>query len=215
MMVWSLSKLQTFEKCPLKYKYKYIDKIPDGPSGPAAARGTMLHAAMEAHIVTGDALPAELSMYTGFLGSLKSQEGQVLPEAKLGMKIDWSPCAYDDPDVWWRGILDLLVVSATQGVVYDWKTGKIYPDHDDQKDIYSTATLSKYPHLYEVRAIHVYLDIGKNKEKTTHRNQVADVQKRFEHRVHMMECCVEFIPKPQFLCRYCGYSRVNGGKCQF
>jgi hypothetical protein len=66
-----------------------------------------------------------------------------------------------------------------------------------------------------VRAIHVYLDLGKNREKTLHRDQVPDVQRRFSERVAKLESCTEFYPKPQYLCRYCNFSKANGGPCIF
>ena len=48
MAIYSHSKLETFEKCRLKFKYKYIDKIiPDIPKSIEAYLGTMVHETLE------------------------------------------------------------------------------------------------------------------------------------------------------------------------
>ncbi len=48
MAVYSYSKLETFEKCKLKYKFRYIDKIiPDIPKSIEAHLGTIVHASLE------------------------------------------------------------------------------------------------------------------------------------------------------------------------
>jgi len=210
---WSLSRIQTFEKCAARYKYRYLDKMAEAP-GPAMARGTLKHKIMEDYVNGAiTMLPPELSHYTIFLDSAKQKKAQ--PEIQMGLKRDWTPCAFDDPDVWWRGVLDLLVLDKVQAIVYDWKTGQIYDDHDDQKHLYATAVLATYPELYQVRAIHVYLDKGKNREKTIHRDQAILLRSGYETRVARMESATEFIPNPTFMCRYCAFSAANQGPCKF
>jgi len=48
MSIYSYSKIETFEKCKLKFKYRYIDKIiPDIPKNIEAHLGTAVHATLE------------------------------------------------------------------------------------------------------------------------------------------------------------------------
>lgn len=48
MVVYSHSKLETFEKCKLKFKYRYIDKIiPEIPKSIEAHLGTIIHETLE------------------------------------------------------------------------------------------------------------------------------------------------------------------------
>jgi hypothetical protein len=48
MTNYSYSKLETYEKCKLKYKYRYIDKIiPEVPKSIEAHLGTCVHATLE------------------------------------------------------------------------------------------------------------------------------------------------------------------------
>lgn len=47
MTIYSHSRLSTFENCPLRYKYSYIDKIPREEEGIEAFMGSRFHEAME------------------------------------------------------------------------------------------------------------------------------------------------------------------------
>jgi RecB family exonuclease len=48
MTVYSYSRLETFEKCKLKFKYRYIDKIiPEIPKSIEAHLGTVVHSTLE------------------------------------------------------------------------------------------------------------------------------------------------------------------------
>jgi RecB family exonuclease len=49
VLAYSHSKLKVFEECALRFRYKYIDKIPEPqvPAKPACFSGTIVHAALE------------------------------------------------------------------------------------------------------------------------------------------------------------------------
>jgi hypothetical protein len=209
---WSLSSLGTYEKCPAQYKYGYIDKLPR-KQNISAARGVSFHAVMEGYL-KGDltTVSTELSFYQGFLDELKKAGARA--EEKLSVDRQWNPVEWDG--AWWRGILDCLVFpTPEEAIIYDWKTGKIYPDHDDQKALYSLAVLSVFPAVRFVRAIHVYLDLGKNEQKGYSQSQVHMLRDFWGNRVARLERDVDFIPHPGFYCRYCSFSRAQDGPCKF
>lgn len=210
-MSWSLSSLGTWEQCPLKYKLKYKDKIPDKPSV-AAARGTDNHALIEAYLKGEiELLPSVLSFYQQFLSGLKLYP--IFPEHKIAVNASWQPVNWSDG--WLRCVLDLKLRDGTGAVIYDWKTGKMYDDHYDQKELYSLAVFSEDPDVQRVRAIHVYLDLNKITERTYERGDIALRRERWQSRVDKMEKDASYIPNPTWKCRYCPYSREKGGPCQF
>jgi hypothetical protein len=212
---WSLSSLGLYEKCGFKYRLKYVEKIKEVRSD-SASRGVDNHAIVENFLKGAiPSLPDELGFYRTFLEGLRSYE--IYPEHKISLRRDWTPTTWGAPDSWYRGVLDLKLVERekNQAVVYDWKTGKIYPDHDDQKSLYSIAVLSEQPALYQVRAVHVYLDRHDSREKTFHRDQVHDMRKQWEARVQRLEQDPVYIPNPGWHCKYCSFSRAKGGPCQF
>jgi hypothetical protein len=210
---WSLSKLGTFEKCRARYKYRYIDGLKE-PKGAAASRGIDKHKIVE-DFVAGitEALPADLSYYHGFLSNVRQSGGKA--ELQLALRADWTPCAFGDSDAWWRGVLDALVVLESKAHVFDWKTGKIYDDHDDQKDLYAAAVFSTYSEVEEIVATHVYLDLGQNREKRYTRADLPAIRARWEGRVNSLLSAEAFFPNPQYSCRWCGFAKANGGPCRF
>lgn len=218
-MKWSLSSLGTYEQCAAKYKFKYIDGIESTFSSPAAARGVELHGAIEAFL-TGktNELPSEINFYTQYLTSLKAQV--IFPEHTICLNREWQPVPPNADDRWYKGILDLKAFRAgdsppTEATVIDWKTGKIYDEHDDQKSIYSLAVFAEEPTVQRVRAIHVYVDLGKSREKTYDRSQMHELRIAWDSRVLRLENEKNWIPSPSFKCRYCPYSKEKGGPCRF
>lgn len=217
-MSWSLSSLGLFEKCQLKYRFKYIDKLPEA-RGTAANRGVELHKVVEEFVIgTIDVLPPEINFYTQFLTGIRQHEKY--PEHKISVNKEWEPVEWKDG--WYRGILDLKVLGkeangTREATVYDWKTGKIYPDHDDQKSIYSLGVFSEHPTVSRVRAIHVYLDLGQSREKVYDRAEVQQLRDHWNSRASFLERTPpeDMIPNPGFHCRYCAFSRAKGGPCRF
>lgn len=216
-MKWSLSSLSTYEKCPLQYKLRYIDGVGTSYSSPAAERGTKLHGAIESFLTgKADELPLEINFYTQYLTQLKNHT--IFPEHTICLDREWTPVRPEDESRWYKGILDLKVTEGsepTEATVIDWKTGKIYDSHDDQKSLYSLAVFAEEPTVQRVRAIHVYLDLGKNREKIYDRSQMHELRASWDSRVLKLENEKEFIPNPSFMCRYCAFSRGNGGPCRF
>lgn len=210
-MSWSLTSLTTYEKCPAQYKYRYIDKLPTPPAGGAAARGTEFHSHLE-KFLTGaiDELPSELSFYTSLCKVLKEQKA--IAEHTIKLDREWKPVAEGH---WYKGVLDVKILKGTEAEVLDWKTGKIYPGHADQASLYSLAVFSEEPDVQRVRARHIYLDLGKEREKVFDRNEMHQLRTAWEQRVERLENAKEFIPNPNYGCRYCPYSKGNGGPCKF
>lgn len=215
-MSWSLSALSMYEKCALSYRFRYIDNIPTPPAGGAAARGTEVHAAFEGFL-TGKLteLPSEFNFYTQYLTDLRKRT--IFPEHQIALNRQWEVVPWTSEERWYKGILDLKVFEpeATEATVIDWKTGKIYESHDDQKSIYSLAVFAEHPSVLRVRAMHVYVDLGKSREKTYDRSQLHELRSAWDSRVLRLENEKDWIPSPSFMCRYCPFSKEKGGPCRF
>lgn len=229
---WSLSAIGTFEKCQLKARYRYVDRIEDKRSI-SASRGVGIHKVIEDFLLGGAPLSPELEYYRPWFEEIRKHE--IYPERKISLRGDWNTTSWGAPDSWLRSVLDLLVIRreeersdqadvsssapAKEAIIYDWKTGKVYPDHDDQKSLYSLAVFSEYPSLRQVRAIHVYVDLRQIREKTFSSGQVHELRTTWNDRagkfLKAVESPEEMIPNPGFHCRWCSYSKMNGGPCRF
>lgn len=215
-MKHSNSSLQTFAQCALKWKFKYKDQLPD-KSGPAADRGSTIHKQIELFFKANSDLPQEALHFGQFLTGLKSS-AQCMPEISISVDKDWSLVEENSESAWMRGVLDLVVLSKDRVAVYDWKTGKIYDKHSEQAKLYGLLALAKYPEVAHVDIYFVYLDQKTSKPFIVHRKNSDSDRKFFEDKVSQVELAIQhdmFPAQPQFLCRYCAYSRANKGPCSF
>jgi hypothetical protein len=211
---WSFSSLQVYEKCPLAAKKKHIDKIPT-EQHPAAERGNQIHKAAEDYIqgITGE-LPEILEGYRGLMDAMATEvlNGTTLIEGEWGFDRDWNPVAYDAPNCWVRGKLDIFrFLEPHKGEGRDWKTGKQYPPkHLQQEQLYVVMGFSKYEALQEMDFVFDYVD-QKAPNNKTHRSYTRErhytrLRENFTKRGLIMTSDTEFNPRP---------SRINCMWCDF
>lgn len=216
-----------YERCPFKYRLKYIDKIPE-PDNPFSGRGIELHQAHEDYI-TGkrEDLHPELAAFSPEINSLRQRYvgGTVLIEDEWAFDNKWQPSDWRDyKQTWVRIKLDAFVLlSPTVAIVIDGKTGKKYGNeikHAEQGQLYSGATFLKKPDLEKVIVEFHYWDAKKPEDRIT----TVEYQPRFavkaivsfEKRARTMLNATTFPPRPNiFNCGYCSYGRKNGnGHCK-
>ena len=215
-MSWSYSKYGLWKQCPRKYKFRVIDKLTEPPmtEGPAM-RGIEIHKMFEDYLLGNIAeLSNEFHYYTDFLNDLKMVNAW--PEIKLAVDKDWNEVDWDSEDMWFRCILDALTLHGSEkAVIYDWKTGKEYPEHIHQREIYACAVNSIYPDVYEIDCYHVYLDSKSVTHTVFHRDQIPALQVKWEKNVQQMFEDTWFPANPSWLCRYCHFRKENLGPCEF
>lgn len=242
---WSLSAIGTYEKCQLKAKFKYVNRIPEARSE-SASRGVGIHKSVEDFLTgTTTSLPESLGHYHEWFTKVKEYE--IYPEHVITLNKAWEPVPGDSQERWYKGVLDLKVVIRSEAAVllserawnpdkpdvlpqpekgpvkevliYDWKSGKIYPDHDDQKSLYSVAAFAEHPTVLSVRAIHVYFDLGQIREKTFYPDEMHKLRDVWNARARSyLEALASpdtLIANPGYHCRWCGYSASRGGPCRF
>jgi hypothetical protein len=215
-MTWSLTKVKTFQQCGAKYDYRYNQKLPD-VAGPAAQRGTLIHATIAGFIAGTNALEGPLEFYHGFLTALKDTAVPLYTEKKIALRKDWTPVPDGSNETpWFIGYLDLYRELEVNVNYWDWKTGKPYPEHLEDMEVYALAVMAAKPHVEIVTATYAYVDRGQKRERIFSRQAEYEILKeKWGAKVDQMERATTFIPNPQFMCRYCTYSRANGGPCQF
>ena len=84
---------------------------------------------------------------------VKEMKGEKHCELRLGMTKELEPCKFFADNVWWRGVIDLLIVNGDKGKIIDYKTGKNSKYADiKQLDLFTVAAFTHFPDLTEIKA---------------------------------------------------------------
>lgn len=214
---WSYSRWALHEQCPLKYKLKHIDKVPE-PGSAAMERGDKIHKGTAAYL-DGKApeLPAEAAKhFGGFIAELKAFPDKVV-EQQMGFTSGGAPTGWFGSDTWLRVIWDAGVLyEDLTGEVIDWKTGKKYGSNQDQMELFALSFFWKYKPATHVSTRLVYLDSGE--EQFAEFSKAADfdrLSRSWTRRGHELLGAEHFPPRPNDKCKWCAYARSAGGQCRF
>lgn len=212
-MAHSYSSLGLYQQCPAKYKFQRIDKIPVPPRDTSAMdRGTRLHKEVEDYLEGGlPVLSDELKHMYPILDSFRARRAR--PEVKFMLDRDFNPV---EEDAFFVGYIDIVIIEGTTAEAIDSKTGKIR-DYSSQLEFYGNAILSTHPEVEEVTGKAMFLDHkGKMSPKVlVDRDSMELVREDIIEVVECVETDAVWSPNPSYLCRYCDYSKDNGGCCRF
>jgi len=148
---WSYSGIKSYQQCPKKhYNLKVLKKYVE-PETEAMLYGTAFHEAAEVY-VRGDApLDPRFEFARKMLDSIKKLEGTKYCEYELGVTEDFRPCGFKDPEAWFRGIADVLIINGKNAKVMDYKTGKSAKYADaDQLELMALAIFEHFPEVEKV-----------------------------------------------------------------
>jgi len=149
---WSYSALNEFTKCPKKYyEIRVAQNFVVIPSE-KMIYGTEVHKALEDYVKDGKELALNYVRFKGVVDELIAIPGQKYPEYQMALGHDKTPCAFDNPDRWVRGIVDLLIVDNDYAFIVDYKTGSNkYPDAK-QLRLMSLMTFAHFPQVNKIKA---------------------------------------------------------------
>lgn len=147
---WSFSGLKDFTTCPRQYNEVKIHKRFTKKVTEQMNYGTVVHKALEDYVRDGTPLAKNYERYRVMVDPLLEIEGTRHPELKMALREDKTPCDFDDPDYWVRGIVDFLVIDGDTAYIVDYKTGSArYPDLKQLK----LMALMTFAHHHSVRKI--------------------------------------------------------------
>jgi hypothetical protein len=210
MTAWSYSSIKTFDQCPKKYFHlKVVKDIKDTP-GEAAVYGTDFHEAAELRIKNGTPVPPKFKRYADVVETLAAFPGQKYTELKLGVRVTgtgYEPCGFFDKDVWWRGIVDLLIIDGETAHMIDYKTGKNAKYADmKQLDLMAGAVFVHYPHVKKIKSGLAYVvsnEFPKKKHVAEQRDEYLSV---LDKQLDQLETAMQngvWNPKSGPLCGWC------------
>jgi len=214
---WSYSRYALWERCPLAFKLKHIDKIPEEQS-PAMARGDAFHKAAAAYLTEQTpVMPPEAKRFEKLMAEIRSfdQEWKVV-EQQWGFTKNWQPTGWFGKDTWFRAILDVGVIYPFNVAdVIDHKTGKKYGSNAEQMELFALATFCRYPQLESVMTRLWYHDSGDEETAEFTQDDRSLLIAKWDAKVAPMFADTVFAPKPNDKCRWCSFSKSKGGQCRF
>lgn len=212
---FSHSRLNTYEQCPRKAKYKFIQKLKE-PSSTAAERGIDIHKQLEDYIKgEQDHLPDIVSdeALIGIMEALKEEGADT--ELQVAFDRNWEPCDWFGPQTFMRVVWDAISLNDEHALVVDHKTGKIYAEHKQQADLYALAAFRKYPDINEVTVAFLYIDQNIVGTYEFTREDLPELAQAIEERVRPAASDDVFAPTPSPKCRWCFFRNGNQGPCEF
>jgi|TARA_R100000479_G_scaffold142490_2_gene78187 hypothetical protein len=150
---WSYSKAKSFETCPKQFYHEKILREYPFIETEAIRYGNLFHTAAEKFIRDGTPIPEKFSFAIPVLESLRDRYGEKHCELKMGLTEDLEPCGFFDKNVWFRGVVDLLIVADDRAWVIDYKTGKSARYADvGQLELMAMATFKHFPTVKKINA---------------------------------------------------------------
>jgi hypothetical protein len=143
---WSYTSLEDFVNCPRAYYEKRVAKSVKEEKTEAIIWGEVVHKAFEERQRDGKPLPENLDDHEPFMLKLTTTPGELTTERKVALNKQMQPCGFFDADVWFRGVIDLSIVSGDKATLVDYKTGKPHSKFNQLK-LFALHTFAQYPNV--------------------------------------------------------------------
>lgn len=204
-MAMSFSRLSTFEQCPAKFEYLYVNKTIKDTDNVHTLYGSRVHKSLENYGVSGTPLSEETQVFAPLVDRVLQRAGSKLFEQQFAITRAKQPCDWFAKDVWIRGIADVLVLNGDRAWCLDWKTGKP-KTNPTQLQLFAALIFIHYPEVQSVTSGFVWLnhnDIYRATYKRAHADHLwLALEPRFKRAQDAVDLGV-FAAKPSGLCGWC------------
>ena len=214
VLPWSYSSLSAFESCQRRFYLTRIAKVVTEKQTQATIWVNLVHKALEDAVAGTKALAPNFTQYQPLVDKLRAVPGKRYTEGKFGLTNSFKPTSFFGKDVWFRGVIDLAIVTPKVAVVLDHKTGKVKSDGDQLK-LFAAATFAQHPYVEKVKTGYIWLAHDKLTSETFTKDDVPMIWQEFLPRVQRMEKALEadkWMPNPTGLCGWCPVGKAN---CEF
>lgn len=203
---WSFSSLKDFINCPRQYHETKVLKRFTKKVTEQMNYGTVVHKALEDYVRDGAPLAKNYERYRALIDPLLEIEGVRHPELKMALRVDRTPCDFDDPEYWVRGIVDFLVIDGDIAFIVDYKTGSArYPDLKQLK-LMALMVFAHYPEVTRIKAGLLFVAHNMFIDEEYHRDQMNFLWEFFIAPLNRLRIAVDtdtWTPNPTPLCGWC------------
>lgn len=202
---WSFSKIKSFDTCPKQFYHVHVLKQFPYQETEATLYGTEFHKAAEEFIRDGTPVPAKFAFAADALQVLADKPGDKYCEYKFGITDALEPCDFFAKNVWFRGIVDLLIVDGDTAWMIDYKSGKSarYAEKG-QLELMALAMFRHFPQVKHIRAGLLFVIATEFIKDTYARNKSKELWLKWLSEYAKMETAFDagvWNPKPSGLCK--------------
>lgn len=201
---WSHSTLSGFDTCPRQYEELKVLRNFQDQKNSASVWGDEVHTAFENFLLGTAPLPLNMEQYAPYLQGYLDRPGTLLAEQEFGLDANLKSCAFSGPDVWMRGIVDVLTIDGTVAYVDDHKTGKNRKKDMQQLIIFSLLTFYHHPEVNTCHTAFHWLQLGATDVETFYRHQIPELWNTLVPKLQKYKRAFDagiFPPKPSGLCK--------------
>lgn len=205
---WSHSALESFDTCARQYEeVKVLRNFKDRKNA-AALWGDTFHKAAETYIRSHGAIqPVEMQPYVAYLERFINRAGTTLPECRYALDKQLRPCDFFSPNVWVRGVLDVLTRNGSTAWVDDHKTGANRKNDRQQLQIFALLVFYHHPEIDCCHTAFHWLQCSAKDPETFYRSQIAELWEALTPKLQRYAAAFHagiFPPHPSGLCkRHC------------
>lgn len=212
---YSFSKLTTFEDCPQRFKFQYIDKIRRDDRNEALIKGSNVHNILEKfgtyrlnnsleENIVRKYVKSEIAKK--YLPSLVGVEKSIR-ETSIGLDENYNPCSYYDKKAIFRGKVDFICTIDNVLNICDYKTGKykeeVFQDYR-QLLLYSLFFFRKFENIDTIRISYIYVEHELENTMTLERKYLDKYIETLQTMIQNVETATEYVKKTKF-CNWCPY----------
>lgn len=218
----SHSRVSDYDQCPLKFKFKYLDKnekfqIKDDQKSPALVKGQKVHKYLEdyvndvkedpSEVIKKSSLP-EVENGKDLADQFISQYGpeNTFAELQLAIDVNWQPVEWFSREAYYRSIVDMSCYSLDKIAAIDWKTGKFRaytPDSGYGQLELTAGMMFALKAVPTVETVYAYVDHRKIIAKEYSINEFNGIRDYFDRKHDQVNAETEWLPKRNQFCKWC------------
>jgi ATP-dependent exoDNAse (exonuclease V) beta subunit len=203
---WSYSSLKEYTGCPKKYQEVRVLKNYTFQDTPQTIYGKEVHKALEDYVKSNTALAKNYERFKQLVDDLIAIPGDKYCEHEMALTKEKTPCEFENPNRWVRGIADLVIVDGDTAFIVDYKTGSNkYPDPKQLK-LMALMLFAHFPEVNHVKAGLLFLAHNQFIPEEYKREDITKLWGYFTTplmRLSHSYASDTWIANPTPLCKYC------------
>lgn len=205
---WSYSALTQFESCELQYgAIQVLRQFEADFDSDALRMGNEQHRLLERFVSVGETLPPGLTPVGEVVKKMMQGATRIMTEAKLSLTHEIKPCRSNDPDVSYRGKLDLVILRPTnQSIIVDYKSSSEPREDFEQLELNAMAHLISHPEVTRAHCYYLYTRGFPPRKTVVDRGELPALANSYIPRLKRLgdaRSTKIFSASPYYGCRWC------------